>query len=112
MVYRNKLGLDRKDESSLDHRKDLDSLLQLSNCLREIAGINTQLKTETNERVSILSNFSGTLSYLDDSIGKRELADLLLATIKDTDEDNNVIKLPANNALLLLFRLMDVMTLV
>lgn len=105
-LRRNKLGLQEfnSEEYKAEHRLDITSMLEFSNQLHIISNTNNTSPVNHREMHILLDNFIAQFEYLNDSSEREGLAQLMLETLKKTDDENNIKKLPANNALFLIFK--------
>ena len=105
-LRKNKLGLQEFNsaEYKTEHRLDIVAILEFLAQLHLI--IDSHNVTQINHReLSVhFDKLVPQFSYLNDNDECEKLAQLMLVTLMKTDDINNVNKLPANNALFLIFK--------
>ncbi len=105
----NKLGLQEFNSSSykIDHRFDVSSMLEFSNLLSTLSGLNTSIDANYSSTCVLIKEFSQQFEYLADAVAEEELVGLFVRTLQDSDSESNIKKFPANNSLFLVFKLLQ-----
>lgn len=103
---KNQLGLQEfnSPEYKSEHRFDITSMLEFSNQLQIISNSNNASTLNHKEIHLLLDNFIAQFEYLNDPNEREKLIQLMLVTLRKTDGDSNIARLPANNAMFLVFK--------
>jgi hypothetical protein len=102
-------GPHNQTEDSIENNKDIRLMLDLANICRFFMGKQISAIIDTSTVLDTYRKLIDECSYLQDEAQIDLLASRIYHALENTKADNNLLKLPASNLLLLFFRFFDVM---
>lgn len=109
--HKNLLGLRNpytENTNTLRNNEDVKAVLELSNLLRFSAGLQVQEEYTFSTLYKNLDKSLKDFNYLNEP-EDRSLTQAIAETLSLAGDENNIKRLPAHNAMLVVFRLLDVL---